>query len=150
MLGVRYPIMPLEKTLRFDCPMSSPQMIRMFGLLVFAIVGSFPWCSRSTNVACPLLLPCHHHPGLRFFFLFAVVEDGSRSAPSKPMFFSRRNRVMPTSGHGPTIGTLPVLQRTATAYHHDWFETTGFDPDGMVMEPSPPLLGESAYDGGTA
>jgi hypothetical protein len=84
------------------------------------------------------------------FFLYAVVEDDSRSAPSKPMFFSRRHRVMPTSGHGPTIGTLPVLQRTATAYHHDWFETTGFDPDGMVMESSPPLLGESVYDGGNA
>src|ERR1700745_2513808 len=45
MLGVRYPIMPLEKTLKFDCPMSSPQMIRMLGFFSppvgFALFAAF-------------------------------------------------------------------------------------------------------------
>src|SRR5262245_22312013 len=31
MLGVRYPMTPFEKMLKFDCPMSSLQMMRMLG-----------------------------------------------------------------------------------------------------------------------
>ena len=40
MLGVRYPMMPLLFALMLNQPMSSPQMIRMFGLSLFAMSPS--------------------------------------------------------------------------------------------------------------
>src|SRR6185295_14474534 len=55
MFGVVYPINPLVKTLRFDCPMSSPQRIRMLGLLDLAIdrllgLGGLPMKCRNVLV----------------------------------------------------------------------------------------------------
>src|SRR5215471_12987837 len=41
MFGVRYPMIPLLLKLTLNQPMSSPQIIRMLGLSVFAIRGSF-------------------------------------------------------------------------------------------------------------
>ena len=40
MFGVRYPMMPLLFALMLNQPMSSPQMIRMFGFSVFAMYAS--------------------------------------------------------------------------------------------------------------
>src|SRR4029079_6018544 len=52
MLGVRYPMIPLLLKLTLNHPMSSPQMMRMFGLPVLAI-GRSLLCALSVRHAAP-------------------------------------------------------------------------------------------------
>src|SRR5262245_18440727 len=55
MFGVRYPISPFVKTLRFDCPMSSPQMTRMFGFFAGACASA--GASQASSATARLMAP---------------------------------------------------------------------------------------------
>src|SRR5262245_3291362 len=92
MLGVRYPIIPFVKMLRFDCPMSSPQMTRMFGFLAgaCAAAGGFEMQSATTASVAPA---ANHLLRRRMVFVSQFFEREGLQGRARLGVYSRLRRL---------------------------------------------------------
>src|SRR3954453_930255 len=81
MFGVRYPMTPLLYALMLNQPMSSPQMMRMFGLVVSARAAPSAGLRRAPLVPCFPLVASVCDPRLEYGYRVLPRYDGARAFP---------------------------------------------------------------------